>query len=86
MFKTLFTKIRVLIQSRIIKPLQCSVIVPDHAPDFSNVVNTAHRKMLKRGYEQCLADVRKNIFSANGMSVVVSDDMRREFGKRVNFF
>ena len=82
----LFARIRVFIQSRIIKPLQCSVIVPSHAPAFENVKNEAHRKMLQRGYQQCIADTRKNIFSAHGMKVVVSDSMKAEFGKRVNYF
>jgi hypothetical protein len=86
MFKTLFSRIRVFIQSHIIKPLQCSVIVPLQAPEFANVKNTAHRKMLQRGYQQCIADVRKNIFNAHGMTPVVSENMQKRFGKRVKFF
>jgi hypothetical protein len=86
MLKRLLTRIRVFIQSHIIKPLQCSVIVPSQAPEFANVKNTAHRKMLQRGYQQCIADARKNIFNAHGMKVVVGDKMKTEFGKRVKFF
>lgn len=86
MFRSLFTRIRVFIQSHIIKPLQASIIVPSSAPAFDEVTNSAHRQMLRRGYEQCIADVRKNIFTANGLSVVVPESMKREFGKRTDFF
>ena len=86
MFKTLFARIRVFIQSRIIKPLQMSIIVPREAPSFDNVINESHRQMLRRGYEQCIADVRKNIFNAHGMSVVVGDKMKERFGKRTSYF
>jgi len=86
MIKTLFTRIRVAIQRRIIRPLQESIVVPDHAPEFNNVINESHRKILKRGYQQAIADVRKNIFRAHGMTAVVGEDMKAEFGKRVSYF
>lgn len=86
MFKAIFTRIRVIIQSRIIKPLQMSIIIPKEAPSFDNVVNESHRQMLRRGYEQCIADVCKNIFNAHGMSVVVSEEMKERFGKRTSYF
>jgi hypothetical protein len=82
MIKAIFTRIRVFIQSHIIKPLQVSIIVPSSAPSFDNLVNESHRRLLRIGYEQCIADVRKNIFNAHGMSVVVSEEMKARYGKR----